>query len=381
MPAAVRTALLLAALWVVGSGAGAGTRSTPDPHEAPLLPAFSEDEQAYQKRAWEALIGCAVARHMSAALFSEGSPFPSEDGTCRAIPPTEGSGVDGSGGRDGTVAVAGDEATCSGASVRVDGEHLREHCAQFSGVFAQQCARVSQAIVGALKKKKTDKKTKATRAKFDAAIRRSGVCRGGGASSTSQSTAHNGAIAAGGGCRERGDCSIHSPLSDLVVKGNLTLVAGKRGGAAATDAIPPIVHLMFGMTPDWGGKPFGLVHYLCVKSARAQMPTATIFFYYRYESKGKWWKRAKKLVRPVQVCPSIVLDTTRRTHDCLELTPAALFVCGTGGPRGGDQRTAHLSHGTCVGFAAAAGAARFWRDLHGHGRHHGAAVCAIDDES
>ena len=31
--------------------------------------------------------------------------------------------------------------------------------------------------------------------------------------------------------------------------------------------IPNIFHFVFGMAPDFGGKPFSLVHYLSVKSA------------------------------------------------------------------------------------------------------------------
>jgi hypothetical protein len=60
--------------------------------------------------------------------------------------------------------------------------------------------------------------------------------------------------------------------------------------------IPNILHFVFGMAPDFGGKPFSLVHYLSIKSAvELNKPTATIF-HYQYEPEGEWWKKAKPLL-------------------------------------------------------------------------------------
>lgn len=187
----------------------------------------------------------------------------------------------------------------------MDADLLQAHCAQFNGVFAKQCQRVSGAILSKLKKKK-DKRVKVTHAKFAAALSRSGVCKwtsSNAAAAIPRDQAGVGAGVTSGGCRARGDCSIYSALSEIVVKGNLTLDSGAAAAAANTHTIPPVVHLTFGMTSDWGGKPFGLVHYLCIKSASVNMPEAVIFLYYRYEPTGKWWARAKKLARPIQVDP------------------------------------------------------------------------------
>ena len=60
--------------------------------------------------------------------------------------------------------------------------------------------------------------------------------------------------------------------------------------------IPNIFHFVFGMAPDFGGKPFSLVHYLSVKSAvELNRPEAAIF-HYQYEPTGEWWEKAKPLL-------------------------------------------------------------------------------------
>lgn len=60
--------------------------------------------------------------------------------------------------------------------------------------------------------------------------------------------------------------------------------------------IPNILHFVFGMAPDFGGKPFSLVHYLSVKSAvELNKPTAA-YFHYQYEPTGEWWEKAKPLL-------------------------------------------------------------------------------------
>lgn len=60
--------------------------------------------------------------------------------------------------------------------------------------------------------------------------------------------------------------------------------------------IPNILHFVFGMAPDFGGKPFSLVHYLSVKSAvELNKPEAAIL-HYQYEPGGEWWEKAKPLL-------------------------------------------------------------------------------------
>ena len=57
--------------------------------------------------------------------------------------------------------------------------------------------------------------------------------------------------------------------------------------------VPNILHFVFGMAPDFGGKPFSLVHYLSVKSAVVLNKPTVAIFHYQYEPEGEWWEKAK----------------------------------------------------------------------------------------
>ncbi|MEI2740720.1 MAG: glycosyltransferase [Chitinophagaceae bacterium] len=60
--------------------------------------------------------------------------------------------------------------------------------------------------------------------------------------------------------------------------------------------IPNIFHFVFGMAPDFGGKPFSLVHYLSVKSALVLNKPSSAIFHYQYEPEGEWWEKTKPLL-------------------------------------------------------------------------------------
>ncbi|MGH2554012.1 MAG: glycosyltransferase, partial [Chitinophagaceae bacterium] len=60
--------------------------------------------------------------------------------------------------------------------------------------------------------------------------------------------------------------------------------------------IPNFLHFVFGMAPDFGGKPFSLVHYLSVKSAVELNKPSAAYFHYQYEPAGEWWENAKSLL-------------------------------------------------------------------------------------
>ena len=57
--------------------------------------------------------------------------------------------------------------------------------------------------------------------------------------------------------------------------------------------IPNILHFVFGMAPDFGGKPFSLCHYLSVRSAVELNKPVKALFHYQYEPEGEWWEKAK----------------------------------------------------------------------------------------
>ncbi len=60
--------------------------------------------------------------------------------------------------------------------------------------------------------------------------------------------------------------------------------------------IPNVFHFVFGMAADFGGKPFGLSHYLAIKSAAVINKPEAIFFHYEFEPEGEWWEKAKPLL-------------------------------------------------------------------------------------
>jgi hypothetical protein len=65
--------------------------------------------------------------------------------------------------------------------------------------------------------------------------------------------------------------------------------------------IPKILHFCFGMKPDFGGKPWSLLHHVCVKSAVERIRPSQALFYYQYEPTGPWWRLTRELVTLVNI--------------------------------------------------------------------------------
>lgn len=57
--------------------------------------------------------------------------------------------------------------------------------------------------------------------------------------------------------------------------------------------IPRIFHFVFGMKPDFGGKPFNIIHYLAVKSAAELNKPEKMFLHFQYEPTGEWFEKAR----------------------------------------------------------------------------------------
>lgn len=76
---------------------------------------------------------------------------------------------------------------------------------------------------------------------------------------------------------------------------NLGLRATKPVGARR---IPNELHFVFGMRPDFGGRPFSLVHYLAIRSAVEVNRPNCARLWYAHEPSGEWWDRARPLVEP-----------------------------------------------------------------------------------
>jgi hypothetical protein len=60
--------------------------------------------------------------------------------------------------------------------------------------------------------------------------------------------------------------------------------------------IPKILHYCFGMSPDFGGKPWSLIHHVCVKSAVHHIRPSEVFLYCEFEPNGPWWDLTRQLV-------------------------------------------------------------------------------------
>jgi hypothetical protein len=65
--------------------------------------------------------------------------------------------------------------------------------------------------------------------------------------------------------------------------------------------IPKILHFCYGLTPDFGGQPFGLVHYACIRSAVERIKPDQAFLYCEFEPKGPWWDLTKDIVQVVKI--------------------------------------------------------------------------------
>lgn len=50
------------------------------------------------------------------------------------------------------------------------------------------------------------------------------------------------------------------------------------------------------MSPDFGGKPWSLVHYACLRSAVERIRPRDVFFYCEYEPTGPWWELSRPMV-------------------------------------------------------------------------------------
>jgi hypothetical protein len=65
--------------------------------------------------------------------------------------------------------------------------------------------------------------------------------------------------------------------------------------------IPNILHYCFGMASDFGGKPWSLVHHVCVKSALERIKPAACFFYYEHEPTGPWWQLTRDMLTLIKI--------------------------------------------------------------------------------
>lgn len=65
--------------------------------------------------------------------------------------------------------------------------------------------------------------------------------------------------------------------------------------------IPKVLIYCFGMAADFGGKPWSLGHYVCVRSAIDRIKPDRVLFFYEHEPSGPWWDLTRGFVDPVEI--------------------------------------------------------------------------------
>jgi hypothetical protein len=65
--------------------------------------------------------------------------------------------------------------------------------------------------------------------------------------------------------------------------------------------IPKILHLCFGLSPDFGNMPWSLMNHVCTMSAVERLKPDRVRFYYEFEPSGPWWAQTKPYVECVKV--------------------------------------------------------------------------------
>jgi hypothetical protein len=67
--------------------------------------------------------------------------------------------------------------------------------------------------------------------------------------------------------------------------------------------IPNIIHFVFGLDPDFGGRPFVLFHYLAIKSAYDVNKPDIIYFVCAHEPEGEYFEKARIYIEIVKIVP------------------------------------------------------------------------------
>jgi hypothetical protein len=65
--------------------------------------------------------------------------------------------------------------------------------------------------------------------------------------------------------------------------------------------IPRILHYCFGLSRDFGGRPWGLMHYVCLRSAIDRIAPQRVNFYCEHEPSGPWWSLTRDMVSLVRI--------------------------------------------------------------------------------
>lgn len=64
--------------------------------------------------------------------------------------------------------------------------------------------------------------------------------------------------------------------------------------------IPRTLHLCFGLSADFGGKPWSLVHHACLRRAVEVLRPERVLFHHEHMPRGPWWDLSRPLVTPLR---------------------------------------------------------------------------------
>jgi hypothetical protein len=82
--------------------------------------------------------------------------------------------------------------------------------------------------------------------------------------------------------------------------------------------IPKTLHYCFGLTPDFAGRPWSLVHHACVKSAIERIAPDRVLFHHRHEPSGPWWDATRPLVDLVPISGDVTGPLAARLEPLIE---------------------------------------------------------------
>lgn len=82
---------------------------------------------------------------------------------------------------------------------------------------------------------------------------------------------------------------------------HVTFKVSIQPGFEQMSRIPKLLHYTFGMARDFGGKPWSLMHHVCLMSAIERIRPEKTFFYCQYEPTGPWWQLSRPHVELVQI--------------------------------------------------------------------------------
>ena len=98
--------------------------------------------------------------------------------------------------------------------------------------------------------------------------------------------------------------SVRSAIDEAAAAGGSSSSAAAAPVAVLPAArIPRVVHFIFGLSADFGGKPFGLVHHVVIKAAIHAIKPDVVYFHHAHEPRGEWWDQTRPLLALRRVKP------------------------------------------------------------------------------